>query len=81
MTKKQYWKTLNASERLALAEALNTSSEYLRLVFMHDKKTSAARARAISEYSKGVVGAHEFCPSAFSADDNLSTNNGSRLSA
>jgi len=81
MNKREYWKGLSPERRGELAAQLGTSINYLRIVFMHGKKTSAQRARKIAEFSGGVVGPHEFCPDAFDAHDTLYIQPGSRLSA
>lgn len=81
MTKKEFWKGLSVDQRQALADSLNTSTEYLRLVFMHDKKTGPQRARRIAAFSGGAVGAHEFCPDAFDEADSLNIQSGQRASA
>lgn len=76
MTKKMYWKGLTAAEKRALAIAIGTSVDYLRQVFVHGKKTGADRARRLFVETGGSVGAHEFCPGAFSEADRLDVNSG-----
>lgn len=71
MKRKTYWKELNASQKAALADAVGTSVNYLRQVFIYGRRTGAHRARLLSAETGGVVGAHEFCPGAFSESDRL----------
>lgn len=72
MTKKDFWKKLPRERREELAISLGTTHEGLRQVFMYGQKTGAKRARALAEHTG--IGAHEFCPEAFSVDDALSLN-------
>ena len=66
--KKKYWKSLTIDQRKELAKALDTSTEYLRQVFMYDRKVGAVRARKLQ--SNTGLGAYEFCD-AFSESDVL----------
>lgn len=41
---------------------------------MYDRNTSADLARDLFRATGGVIGAHEFCPGAFSESDRLDVN-------
>ena len=72
MTKKDFWRNLPREKREEMAISLKTTHEGLRQIFMYGQKTGAKKARALAAYTG--IGAHEFCPAAFSADDVLSLN-------
>jgi len=69
--KKQYWKSISTQEKINLANELGVNAEFLRQVFMSDRRVSASLARAI--FAATGIGAHEFC-SAFLPGDVLSLN-------
>ena len=75
MTKKTFWKNLSAKEKRVVATSLGTSVDYLRQVFIYGKTTGPKRARELSAQTGGAIGAHEFCPDAYSEADSLSIGN------
>ena len=63
---------MSSEQKEALAKSAATSSGYLRQVFVYNRSTGATMARVLAEETG--IGAHEFCPDAFSPDDVLSLN-------
>ena len=72
MNKRAFWKAADKSKKRQIAASADTSVEYLRQVFMYDRACGAKKARLLSAATDGAIGAHEFCPDAFSESDSLS---------
>ena len=76
MTKKDFWRKMKPKERDAFAKSVRSTPGHLRQVFMYDRRTSADLARDLFNATGGVIGAHEFCPGAFSEADRLCIQSG-----
>jgi DNA-binding transcriptional regulator YdaS (Cro superfamily) len=60
-----YWKSLSRSAKVALANSLDTSPEYLRHVFLYDKQAGPVMVRGIERETGGVITAAELRPDLF----------------
>ncbi len=61
----QYWKSLKRPAKVALADSLDTSAEYLRQVFLYAKPVGAKLARGIERETSGAVTAVDLRPDLF----------------
>lgn len=75
MTKREFWKAATSEQKEAIAASVDSTVGYIRQVFMYDRQTSPKKARILSAQTGGALGAHEFCPDAFSESDSLSVEN------
>lgn len=81
MTKREFWKKLEADQKQSMADEVGSTTAYLRQVFMYGRHTGAKKARQLAALTGGVVGAHEFCPEAYSELDCLSDDSEGRLAS
>lgn len=62
---KDYWKSLKANGKADLATRLDTTTAYLRHVFLYDKQVGAKLARDIERETDGKVTAAILRPDLF----------------
>ncbi|NOI20846.1 helix-turn-helix domain-containing protein [Vibrio coralliilyticus] len=62
---KLYWRQLSDIQKELLAERLQTSTEYLRLVVTGHKKPGAAFAKKLHDVTKGAIDKHQLRPDIF----------------
>lgn len=64
MTLKQYWQTLSKQQRQELANACNTSPDYLYQIALGNRNASGALAIDLERETGGAVMADDVCPNA-----------------
>ncbi|MDA0118512.1 hypothetical protein [Vibrio sp. T11.5] len=62
---KSYWRKLPDVKKKLLAERLQTSTEYLRLVVTGHKKPGAAFAKKLHDVTEGAIDKHQLRPDIF----------------
>ena len=62
---RQYWATLNLSQKKELAKRVGTSHEYLRHIFMHGKTSGPHMALLIEKATAGKITAALLRPDLF----------------
>ncbi|MGL4223853.1 MAG: hypothetical protein ACRCSE_01720 [Vibrio sp.] len=60
-----YWRQLDASQRETLANQLETSTEYLRMIMFGHKRPGAQLARKLHDLTQGEVNKHQLRPDIF----------------